>query len=56
MERADEPGCLIPRSTLTIEDLDPKLWMVVTSPQFLEDDWRYWVDIFGLPVNDPAIN
>ncbi|KAF4768132.1 hypothetical protein N7455_002524 [Penicillium solitum] len=40
MERADEPGCLIPRSTLTIEDLDPKLWMVVTSPQFLEDDWR----------------
>lgn len=56
MERADEPGCPISRTTLTTEDLDPKVWIVGSSPQFLEEDWMYWADTFGLPVDDPAIN
>ncbi|KAJ5944407.1 hypothetical protein N7516_004575 [Penicillium verrucosum] len=56
MEDADEPGCPIPRTTLTIDDIDPKFWIVGIIPQFLEDDWRYWAGIFGLPVDDPASN
>ncbi|CAI7581532.1 unnamed protein product [Penicillium glandicola] len=56
MEHADEPRCPIPRTTLTVSDIDPKVWHVLSNPEFLADEWEYWADIFGLSVDYPAIN
>ncbi|KAJ6187453.1 hypothetical protein N7519_002361 [Penicillium mononematosum] len=54
MERADEPGCYIPRTTLTVAGLDPTLWHVASSPKPLTLEWEAWADTFGLTLDDPA--
>ncbi|CAG8878607.1 unnamed protein product [Penicillium nalgiovense] len=54
MECADEPGCYIPRTTLTVAGLDPTLWHVVSSPKPLTLEWVSWAGIFGLTLDDPA--
>ncbi|KAJ5615881.1 hypothetical protein N7537_000995 [Penicillium hordei] len=55
MERADEPGCPIPRTTLTIEGIDPKVWLVGIGAQFLEDEWRKLFIDSNKPLNTKAI-
>ncbi|CAG8888422.1 unnamed protein product [Penicillium egyptiacum] len=54
MERADEPGCYIPRTTFTLGKLDPAVWHAVSSPEPLTEEWVGWANIFGLTVDDPA--
>ncbi|OQE46444.1 hypothetical protein PENCOP_c001G05714 [Penicillium coprophilum] len=55
MERADEPGCPISKTTLTISNMDHGLWYVHSNPEFLTDNWKPWADTFGLTVGHPEI-
>lgn len=56
MERTDESECPITMITLTIPDIDPRLWYVTSTPESLEEEWEYWARIFSLAVDDPAGN
>ncbi|KGO71936.1 hypothetical protein PITC_026560 [Penicillium italicum] len=56
MELADEPDCPIPRTTLTIPDIDPRLWYLSSIPGSLTKEWEYWDRTFGLTVDYLASN
>ncbi|KAJ5185070.1 hypothetical protein N7491_007059 [Penicillium cf. griseofulvum] len=54
MERADEPRCPISRTTLTLSDIDPEFWHVVSNPVSLTDDWALLSDTSDLTVDVPV--
>ncbi|KAJ5960123.1 uncharacterized protein N7479_007273 [Penicillium vulpinum] len=54
MERADEPGCPISRTTLTLPGLDHRVWNIAGHPEFLADEWTYWANTLGLTVDGTA--
>ncbi|KAJ5834746.1 hypothetical protein N7447_000772 [Penicillium robsamsonii] len=53
MERADEPGCPISRTTLTLSNMDSGVWYILAHPDPLTDKWEYWANTLGLTVDGP---
>ncbi|KAJ6110188.1 hypothetical protein N7486_002423 [Penicillium sp. IBT 16267x] len=49
MENAQEPGCRIARSTLTLDDLDEKVWIINYTDECLPLEFFEWIGRLGLP-------
>lgn len=49
MENAQEPGCKIPRGTITLDDLDDKIWRINYTGECLPSDFLEWIERLGLP-------
>lgn len=49
MENADEPGCKIPRGTLTRDEMDEKIWRITFTDECLPSNFLQWIDRLGLP-------
>ncbi|KAJ5130266.1 uncharacterized protein N7515_006305 [Penicillium bovifimosum] len=60
MEDANEPGCPILRSSLTIPDnksvISDQEWYINSDPFYLADDWALWAQSVGLPFDGLAVD